>query len=276
MFLILSHIFKQIKEWDERNIVKTTTNLPIVGSPVQVIALTVAYIIFVLKIGPYLMRNREPFNVKLLMQVYNVFQVFINLYMGVRATVFLWVPDQYNPGCITSLPDTHRLKPLEAHLTYLYCFIKITDYMDTIFFVLRKSFKQITFLHVYHHVLMVLSSTMVIHYYGTGGHHNVLGNLNAFIHVIMYSYYFLSASNANIKTSKWKRFITTAQIVQFIIIILHQLWPLLIVKGCTYPLTLLFLSLSQATIMLILFSNFYIKTYVKKSSISENKHIKTL
>ncbi|XP_037941437.1 elongation of very long chain fatty acids protein F-like [Teleopsis dalmanni] len=221
MFPIISHILQQIKEWDERYAVKTTTNLPIVSSPVQVIVLTSAYIIFVLKIGPYLMRNREPFNVKLLMQVYNVFQVFINLYMGFMASRLLWVPDHHNPGCITSLPNIHRLKPLESHLNYLYCFIKITDYMDTIFFVLRKSFKQITFLHVYHHVLMVLSSTMVVHYYGTGGHHTVLGNLNAFIHA-------------------WKRFITTAQIVQFIIIILHQLWPLLIVKGCTYPVILLF------------------------------------
>ncbi|XP_037953049.1 elongation of very long chain fatty acids protein F-like isoform X2 [Teleopsis dalmanni] len=247
MFPIISHILQQIKEWDERYAVKTTTNLPIVSSPVQVIVLTVAYIIFVLKIGPYLMRNREPFNVKLLMQVYNVFQVFINLYMGFMASRLLWVPDHHNPGCITSLPNIHRLKPLESHLNYLYCFIKITDYMDTIFFVLRKSFKQITFLHVYHHVLMVLSSTMVVHYYGTGGHHTVLGNLNAFIHA-------------------WKRFITTAQIVQFIIIIVHQLWPLLIVKGCTYPVILLFSSLSQATIMLILFSKFYNKTYIKKNT----------
>ncbi|XP_037941438.1 elongation of very long chain fatty acids protein F-like [Teleopsis dalmanni] len=255
MFLIISHILQQIKEWDERHAVKTTTNLPIVGSPVQVIVLTSAYILFVLKIGPYLMRNREPFNVKWLMQIYNVFQVFINLYLGVMGLRLLWVPDHHNPGCITSLPDTHRLKSFEGHMIYLYVFVKVTDYMDTIFFVLRKSFKQITFLHVYHHVLMVLSTTMVTHYYGTGGHQNLFGDVNAFVHVIMYSYYFLSALNPNIKTSKWKKFITKAQIVQFIIVIIHQLWPLLIVKGCTYSKFLLLLNLSQAIVMLILFIN---------------------
>ncbi|XP_037941434.1 elongation of very long chain fatty acids protein F-like [Teleopsis dalmanni] len=276
MFLILTHIFKQIKEWDERHYVKTTTNIPIVGSPVKVIAVTVAYILFVLKIGPYLMRNREPFNVKLLMQVYNVFQVLVNLYMGVMGFKLLWVPDQHSFGCITSLPVTHRLKSFELFLCYLYFLVKIIDYMDTIFFVLRKSFKQITFLHVYHHVLMVLVGVMVSRYYGTGGHQLVTGDLNAFIHVIMYSYYFFSALNPNIKTSKWKRFITTAQIIQFILIIIHQLWALFISKGCTYPKILLYLNLSQAMIMIILFSNFYIKTYIRrKSNIKEDRHLKS-
>lgn len=43
-------------------------------------------------------------------------------------------------------------------VTYLYYILKVSDLLDTIFFVMRKKNSHITFLHVYHHGGMVLAS----------------------------------------------------------------------------------------------------------------------
>ena len=41
-----------------------------------------------------------------------------------------------------------------AHALWWYYFSKLIEFLDTIFFVLRKKNNQISFLHVYHHATM--------------------------------------------------------------------------------------------------------------------------
>ena len=50
----------------------------------------------------------------------------------------------------------------QANAVYLYYIIKITDLIDTIFFILRKKNNQATFLHVYHHAIMVILTYLVL------------------------------------------------------------------------------------------------------------------
>lgn len=50
------------------------------------------------------------------------------------------------------------VEPGETFLGYSYFLLKIYDLIETIFFVLRKKQRQVSFLHVYHHV-MILSFT---------------------------------------------------------------------------------------------------------------------
>lgn len=45
-----------------------------------------------------------------------------------------------------------------ARVVYCYMIVKILDLFDTIFFVLRKKGQQISFLHVYHHVAILLGA----------------------------------------------------------------------------------------------------------------------
>lgn len=42
----------------------------------------------------------------------------------------------------------------EAYMSYNYFALKLFDYLDTIFFILRKKTEHVSFLHVYHHVLI--------------------------------------------------------------------------------------------------------------------------
>jgi len=147
---------------------------------------------------------------------------------------------------------------------FAYFINKIIDLLDTVFFVLRKSYKQISFLHVYHHVMMVLGCYLVMRFYGTGGHFNMLGLVNSFVHTVMYFYYFLSALYPGMKDSiSWKKYITIVQIVQFVFLFSYASYVLLFSKGCRFPSSLLLLQIVQAAVMMYMFGNFYIRTYIR-------------
>lgn len=52
-----------------------------------------------------------------------------------------------------------------ARAVWLYYMCKIIELMDTVFFVLRKKQRQITFLHLYHHTLMPVCGFIGIKYF---------------------------------------------------------------------------------------------------------------
>lgn len=49
-----------------------------------------------------------------------------------------------------------------AHMAYSYMIVKILDLFDTIFFVMRKKDRQISFLHVYHHVAVLTGAWVAV------------------------------------------------------------------------------------------------------------------
>lgn len=100
-----------------------------------------------------------------------------------------------------------------AHGVHTYFLLKIADLLDTIFFVLRKKDRQISFLHVYHHTGMVVLTWNATKFLG-GGHSIFTGFINSIIHIVMYSYYLLTAFSPKHKNNVWwKKYITQMQIV---------------------------------------------------------------
>ena len=113
------------------------------------------YLALVLKIIPKLMKNRPPFQLKSAILTYNSVLVVINLFYFIYECVHL------NGGIDLlldfTIPSDDEESPIlrfEAHLYHFYYLTKILDFMDTIFFALRKKDNQITFLHLYHHTLV--------------------------------------------------------------------------------------------------------------------------
>ncbi|XKL62135.1 hypothetical protein PGB90_001968 [Kerria lacca] len=91
----------------------------------------------------------------------------------------------------------------------------------------------------------------------------VVGWINAVVHTIMYSYYFLSALGPEMqKYLWWKRYITKLQMIQFVIIIFYM--TSLLIAKCDVPKTLTLLLFIQGVTFLVLFTNFYIRSYVNK------------
>lgn len=102
---------------------------------------------------------------------------------------------------------------LIANGCHTYFLLKVADLMDTVFFVLRKKDNQITFLHLYHHTGMVVLTWNAAKFY-PGGHSVFTGFINSIIHVVMYSYYLVSAFQPQYKNNLWwKKYITQMQIV---------------------------------------------------------------
>lgn len=96
---------------------------------------------------------------------------------------------------------------------YIYFLAKISELLDTVFFVLRKKDSQITFLHLYHHTVMPMISWGATKYY-PGGHGTFIGVINSFVHIIMYFYYMMAAMGPQYqKYLWWKKYITTLQLV---------------------------------------------------------------
>lgn len=165
---------------------------------------------------------------------------------------------------MNTLPLDIPLKFTERWLTYAFFINKILDLMDTVFFVLRKSYKQITFLHIYHHIIMVITTYWVMRFYGFGGQYILMGFLNTFVHSVMYMYYFLTALMPEMKSSLWwKKYLTIIQLVQFIILLFQSIYILIFNPKCEFPLLMQYMQIFQATAMILMFSKFYIKTYLK-------------
>lgn len=95
---------------------------------------------------------------------------------------------------------------------YYYFMAKLSELLDTVFFVLRKKDNQVTFLHVYHHTLMALI-TWVSLKYEPNFTPVFLGTINSFIHVLMYTYYGLSTFPSVAKFLWWKKYLTKMQLV---------------------------------------------------------------
>ncbi|KAL1419156.1 hypothetical protein MTO96_005263 [Rhipicephalus appendiculatus] len=241
-----------------------------------VFPLLIGYVYFVKIAGPRWMRDRKPFDLRWAVLTYNALTVLANAYFAVKLFGLTYGSGHYSLFC----QGINYQSPTETDMAILklgwwYSFVRIGDFMDTIFFVLRKKNSQITFLHVIHHFLVVLSGWFYINFGGDG--HTALGAcVNALIHVIMYSYYFLAALGPSMqKYLWWKRYLTKLQIAQFVGLMLHMTTTLF--YDCGYPRRLALLALSQGFLGLGLFINFYVQSYVKprKSNAEREKSAKS-
>ncbi|XP_049955822.1 elongation of very long chain fatty acids protein AAEL008004-like [Schistocerca serialis cubense] len=235
-----------------------TTTWPLVGSPWPILTVVGLYLYFVNSLGPRLMENVQPFRIERIMIVYNLFQIAVNLYIFYMCTQLGWV-NKYSWLCepVDYSDDPDSLKV--ASITWLYFIVKVTDLLDTVFFVLRKKNSQITFLHVYHHAAMVIG-TWIAAKYLPGGHGTFVGFLNTFVHVIMYTYYLMTIVNPEYKKSIWwKKHITQLQMTQFMMITVHA--SQLLFRDCGYPQWVGYIVVPQNAFMFVLFYDFYRKAY---------------
>ncbi|XP_051936510.1 elongation of very long chain fatty acids protein 5 [Hippocampus zosterae] len=171
------------------------------------------------------------------------------------------------------------VSPQVMNVLWWYYFSKFIELMDTVFFILRKNNHQLTFLHVYHHISMLNIWWFVLNWLPCG--HSYFGpTLNSFVHVVMYSYYGLSAIPAMRPYLWWKKYITQLQLIQFFLTVLQTLgaiiWP------CGVPIGWLYFQIIYMSTLTVFFSNFYIQTYktdkrgelINSASLSTNGHSK--
>lgn len=241
-----------------------TNGLPFIGSPVIIPSIILLYLYFVLKYGPEFMKDRKPYDLKTFMKYYNVFQIIANTYVVqqfitvgwfTEITIYCEIPDfSYKPG------------PLKlTYIMWLVTMLKLIHFVETFVFVLRKKKEQVSFLHLYHHVTTILLCWLTTKYVPVAMS-SFSPLVNCSVHVIMYTYYFLSTFGPKFRRvlATYKPILTIVQMAQLIILLIQNVQSLL--PSC--PVTKLpgTISATNLIINLILFYNFYQKRYTKSAS----------
>ncbi|KAM8791987.1 very long chain fatty acid elongase 2 [Rhynchonycteris naso] len=220
--------------------------------------LTVAYLLSIW-LGNKYMKNRLGLSLRGILTLYNLGITLLSMYMLVELILSSW-EGGYNLQC-QDLTSAGEADIRVAKVLWWYYFSKLIEFLDTIFFVLRKKNSQITFLHVYHHASMFNIWWCVLNWIPCG--QSFFGpTLNSFIHILMYSYYGLSVFPSMHKYLWWKKYLTQAQLVQFVLTITHTMSA--VMKPCGFPLGCLIFQSSYMLTLVILFLNFYFQTYRKK------------
>lgn len=240
-----------------------TLSWPLIKDPSSVLTIIGLYLYFVINWGPKFMKNKQPYELKYPLIIYNFLQVCISTWIFIEGMDGAWLY-RYSWRCEpVDFSDTpHALRV--ARGVYIYFLAKLTELLDTVFFVLRKKDNQISFLHLYHHTVMPLISWGATKYY-PGGHGTFIGVINSFVHIIMYFYYLMAAMGPQYqKYLWWKKYITTLQLAQFCIAFTHSMQ--LLFYDCGYPRWSMFFTLPNAIFFYYLFSDFYNKAYPMKDA----------
>ncbi|KAG7264431.1 hypothetical protein CRUP_011911, partial [Coryphaenoides rupestris] len=183
----------------------------LMSSPLPQTIIIAAYIFFVTSWGPRLMEHRKAFDLK----------GFMMAGWGTGYT--------YRCDLVDYSPSGTRM----AATCWLYYFSKFIEMLDTIFFVLRKRNSQVTFLHVYHHSIMPFTWWFGVRF-SAGGLGTFHAMLNSVVHIIMYSYYGLTAMGPSYqKYLWWKKYLTTIQLIQFVMVTTH-ICQYFFLKDCPY------------------------------------------
>ncbi|CAG9826974.1 unnamed protein product [Diabrotica balteata] len=236
-----------------------TKDFFLVASPIPTIALSVAFLISVTVLIPTFMKNRKPYELKNFVILYNGFQVLFSTWLFYAFLAGGWYFPYFTGKCF--LPGSGSNMVLAA---YCYFLSKFTEFVDTILFALRKKDNQITRLHLYHHGIMPFGSWLAAKY-APDGPMTFLGLINSLVHVVMYSYYMLSAMGPKVqKYLWWKKYITMMQLIQFILTLTQSL--LTFFYGCNLPTAISIFNITQSVVFFVMFFDFYMQSYKKKSS----------
>uniref|UniRef100_A0A8C8K5Z0 Elongation of very long chain fatty acids protein n=1 Tax=Oncorhynchus tshawytscha TaxID=74940 RepID=A0A8C8K5Z0_ONCTS len=217
----------------------------LLDSYLPTLSFTIVYLLIVY-LGPKYTRNRPSYSLKGVLLVYNFSVSMLSLYMLVEVSCSK--TNRYRLQCL-GLHEAGEADVRVAKVLWWYYFSKLIEFLDTMFFVLRKKNSQITFLQVYHHASMfniwwsVLNWIWIpvdrVGFFGP--------TLNSFIH---------------------KRYLTQAQLVQFLLSIIHTLGAVIV--PCGFPIRRLLIQVSYMATLAILFVNVYIQLTFEQSHIKSS------
>jgi hypothetical protein len=172
--------------------------------PVSPWAISLLYLVGIAA-GTRLMRRREAFTLRTFSLVHNALLLGLSLFMATECVLaagahFGWWGPNARPGarylCVDPATAERVMTPTArrlARVLYIHYLSKAYEFVDTFIMVFKKKHKQISFLHVYHHATTFAPVWYHVVKYHAGGEAWVCCALNSAIHVLMYSYYLLSA-----------------------------------------------------------------------------------
>lgn len=238
------------------------------SSPIPLVTAIVIYLWLIYKVLPAFMESRKAYELTTIIRIYNALQVIICACFVVRHHM---IGVGLFSACTCMQPkndetiSSENMEFLKMH--YLFIFLRLFEFIETIFFILRKKSNQVSALHVYHHIAVVVLLWLHLKYNG-GPMDNYIGILNSSIHVIMYTYYFFSSFQKFTSITKTiKPLITTVQIIQLSVLFLHCCVALM--PSCNASKIYIVQTLNLA-LLIFMFLRFFVKNFNAKKKSAKN------
>ncbi|KDO25200.1 hypothetical protein SPRG_09463 [Saprolegnia parasitica CBS 223.65] len=222
------------------------------GDFASALAIALLYVAAIIFGSAIMLLGFPAVNTRMLQFVYNPIQIMLCSYMCIEAGVqayrhhYSFYP--CNPYDATN--------PVMGRLLWLFYMSKILDFVDTFIIIVGKKWKQLSFLHVYHHLSVFLVYWFLFRVCYDGEIYLTI-LLNGGIHTIMYTYYFVSSHTSSIW---WKQYLTMLQLVQFAI--MNVQGYLVIANACPkipFRVQVTYMLYVQSLFWLFVF--FFAKTY---------------
>lgn len=107
--------------------------------------------------GPNYMRKRQPYNVTSLIRIYNIVQVFVcSMFVFESQRIGLSFTYLFTCESFDWLPGEDRDYAIAG--LWLFMMLRLSEYIETFFYVAKKKYNQITLLHVFHHIGAVFTA----------------------------------------------------------------------------------------------------------------------
>ncbi|TKY71331.1 Elongation of fatty acids protein 3 [Spatholobus suberectus] len=213
-----------------------------------------------------------PFPPRLLKPItalHNLTLLLLSLLMGLGCALTLLTHTPHLRWAVCFPPHTPPTGPL-FFWAYVFYLSKILEFLDTLFIILSRSIRRLSFLHVYHHATVPLMCYLWLQ--TSQSLFPIALLTNASVHVIMYAYYFLSALGVR---PSWKRAVTDCQILQFLFS--FAISGLMLRyhfsgsgSGCSGISAWCFNAIFNAS-LLALFVDFHLKSYANRDKHALNK-----
>lgn len=235
-------------------------------SPVPTIVLVVLYVAFVKVIGPSWMNDKKPYELRIPMFAYNMGLVVTHIYLVGEAIKVL---SKSNKNLICRRDDLNDPEGLRlAELGWAFFFLKLVEMVDTVFFVLRKKYRQISTLHVVHHAIVPISV-----WFGfrvePSSYNYFFPLINSVVHTVMYFYYGLSGLGPHVqKYLWWKKYLTAFQMTQFVMVFIYIMSLLL--TNCRVSKFIIYLNIFLAGLFFLMFYDYFRHTYVRTKNAGTN------
>jgi len=224
------------------------------------------YLVFTLALHRYMKQRSGPFvckPFKSILLVYNAICVVLAGYVvwGI-GYVLLTTPRKFVCNALVHADsDGEKFHAgFMAHVFWVFYAQKFWEFLDTWFFLMRKSFRQVTFLHVFHHCSICVVVGLILPFEFNGDMYLPI-LLNALVHVLMYSHYLVSALGLS---TPWKPYLTSMQLLQFVLIAVQSSLSLSHGDSCGSPYFAKVLMVAYMGSMLLLFGNFFFHAYILK------------
>lgn len=219
-------------------------------------------------VGPKIMASCRPFSLRRTLMLWNLLLALLSvaMFIGILVPITDFLRE-YGFFMLMCMPPDHAHDGYGFFFLWLFALSKYLELLDTLFLILRK--RPVNLLHWYHHTTVLVYTWFSVATLTAPG--SIFACVNAFVHCIMYFYYFLAASGHR---PRWGKLVTIIQLAQMVVgISISVTFTVLYFtkEYCpmNHPHAYMLSSLALYGSYFALFLNFYIQRYSTKKSTKE-------